>query len=280
MIEELIENEMEYFKPMLERQKLVNKETRMVWKDETVAQRLQRISIETYDLCKGKVCSGLFKGLKLNKNTWWGKSDLGSQCLGLYEKEILNLLENKSPFDTFLDVGAADGYYAVGMLHSKLAKKSICFEVSNEGRLAIRKNWLSNKRIGELEIYGEANESSITKITSKMNTKSLVLIDIEGSEFALLTPNVISMLKEFEIIIEIHNWVDNFSSRYKTLLLNLFEHFEIKPITRVVRCTEQIPLLRSYTDDNRLLLASEQRPCLMRFLHLVPHNKFDPLVTQ
>ncbi|MDC0461894.1 hypothetical protein OAM34_02680 [Alphaproteobacteria bacterium] len=55
---------------------------REAWRKETVAQRLERVSLETYDLCEGKVSQGLFRGLQLNRETWWGKSDLGAQCLG------------------------------------------------------------------------------------------------------------------------------------------------------------------------------------------------------
>ena len=270
MIEDFIAREMEYFRPILERKKLVTDEMRRTWRNETVAQRLERISLETYDFCGGKVCFSLFEGMKLNRDTWWGKNDLGAQCLGLYEKEILDLFSDKGPFDTFFDIGAADGYYAIGMLHAQMAKRAICFEASEKGRLAIKDNWLTNNSVGELEIKGEADEASIVKIASELTAKSLVLIDIEGFEFSLLTPNVISRLSECQLIIEIHNWVENFSFKYKTLLTNLDLHFEVQAIEFTDRNTQSIPLLRSYTDDNRLLVTSERRPCLMRFLHLVP----------
>ena len=105
MIEKLINEEMKYFQPMLQRQKNVTREMQDAWRNETVSQRLDRISLETYDLCNGTVLEGPFKGLKLNNDTWWGKSDLGSQCLGLYEKEILDFISRQEKIDTFLDIG-------------------------------------------------------------------------------------------------------------------------------------------------------------------------------
>ena len=47
-----------------------------------------------------------------------GAVRLRSQCLGLYEKEILEFIENieDGQFTNFIDIGAADGYYAVGIL--------------------------------------------------------------------------------------------------------------------------------------------------------------------
>ena len=270
MIDNFIAKELEYFQPMLERQSLATDVDRRTWQSETVQQRVERISLETYGLCSGVVRYGLFKGMRLSDNTWWGKADLGSQCLGLYEKQILDLVSRSGPYDTFLDIGAADGYYAIGMLHAQMAKRSICFEISEKGQASIRENWALNKSIGKLEVHGEANKVTLGKIVPKLTGKSLVLIDIEGAEFLLLTPKIITMLKRFEIIIEIHNWVENFRSKYTELLTNLNKHYEINVLKNAAQNTENIPLLRSYTDENRLLVASERRPCLMRFLHLKP----------
>jgi hypothetical protein len=270
MIDELIEREIEYFKPIIERQKRATQAIREAWRKETVAQRLQRVSLETYDLCEGKVSQGPFKGLQLNRDTWWGKSDLGAQCLGLYEKEILDFISAQEPFDTFLDIGAADGYYAVGLLYSKMAKKSICFEISEDGQRAIKENWMINKNPGELEIFGEANEQSIASIAASLPAKTLVLVDIEGLEFNLLSEKVISLLDKCTILIEIHNWIVGFEEKYPALLRDLDKYFDISIIKPSERNTQNIELLRSYTDDNRLLVTSERRPCLMRFLHLSP----------
>ena len=100
-IERIIKNEIEYFKPIIEREKQTTQVMREAWRKETVAQRIERVSLETYDLCKGKVLHGPFKGLQLYRDVWWGKSDLGAQCLGVYEKEILDLISTQEPFDTF-----------------------------------------------------------------------------------------------------------------------------------------------------------------------------------
>jgi len=82
VIEGFIKEEIDYFNPILQRQKEATQAMREAWRKETVAQRLERVSLETYDLCEGKVSQGLFRGLQLNRETWWGKSDLGAQCLG------------------------------------------------------------------------------------------------------------------------------------------------------------------------------------------------------
>lgn len=272
MIEKFIEGELRYFQSIISHQESVTEEMRNAWRNETVAQRLERISLKTYDLCNGIVLQGLFKDLKLNRDTWWGKCDLGAQCLGLYEKEVQDLIEAEGPFKVFLDVGAADGYYATGVLHAKMAEKAICFEISEQGRLAIKENWVTNGSPGELVVYGEATPQSIIKVAATLPLNSFVLIDIEGFEFSLLTPEVLFALKECTVIIEIHNWIEDFLNRYSSLLRDLDAYFHVDIIKPIDRDTHKIQLLQSYSDDNRLLVTSERRPCLMRFLHLKPRG--------
>ena len=272
MIERFIQEEFEYFEPMIERAKRATEALKTSWRNETVSARSERISLETYDACNGEVKYGPFQGLSLNRKTWWGKSDLGAQCLGLYEKEILDDIgsREKGKYQTFIDIGAADGYYAVGMLLAGIVNNVISFEVSEAGRAAIGENWAANGKPGELTICGEANHASLGGIPNHIFHDALVLIDIEGYEFELLTKEVIQQLQFSEVIIEVHNWIDDFERRYPQLLRDLAEYFNVEKLAPVERNTAKFSELRGYTDDNRLLLVSERRPCLMRFLKLTP----------
>ena len=270
MIDKLIESEMRYFAPILEDAEQTANEDYAGYRSETVAERRARISHETHALCGGKVTYGAFKGLRLNRHTWWGGADLGAQCLGIYEKHILDFISSAGPFSTFLDIGAADGFYAVGMLYSRYAAKTICFETSKKGRDAIKKNWIANNSVGELEIHGEADGLSIEKVANQLTFPAFVLLDIEGGEFELLSPRVISLLRHCDVIIEVHSWVTDFPAKYQRLLTDLYVHFEVEVLAHAVRDVDSIPLLATYPDDNRLLVASEGRPYLMRFLRLVP----------
>lgn len=271
-IKNLIETELSYFKPILDSQSKVSDNNLAIWRNETVQQRQKRISLECYDLLKGQVSYGPFKGLKLNKDTWWGKLDLGSMLLGLYEKEILDIISNikQDEYSNFIDIGAADGYYACGILNSKKINNAICFEQSQKGQEVIHQNWINNGSLGSLTIYGEANLQSLERLSEEDVQNALVLIDIEGFEFELLTAEVLAVLKNCTIIIEIHNWADDFINKYRTLLMNAAKHFKIEPLEAVNRSCFNYPELRHFTDDNRALLISERRPCLMRFIKLTP----------
>ncbi len=275
IIENIIQGEVDYFRPMLERAQRSSEVERLQWRSETIRQRQERISLEVHRLCNGTVLYGPFKGLKIEPNTYWGRLDLGSQCLGLYEKEFLDFLagiKNKE-FSTFIDIGAADGYYAVGMLVSGKVRSVVCFEQSEDGRQTIKRNWESNGTPGHLKVLGEATFDSIEALTAEDLRNALVMIDIEGAEFELLNYDVLNKLSDCTLLIEIHNWIDDFNNKYAYLLRRLYKHFEISIIERVDRLTVNIAELRDFTDDNRLLLTSERRPCLMRFLRLTPKDK-------
>ena len=269
--DDFIRREMDYFAPMSARSVAATEAVRSIWRQETVAQRQARISRELYQICAGVVQYGPFTGLKLCGDNWWGGSDLGSQCLGLYEKELLDLIAGKEgAFSTFIDIGAADGYYAVGMLKSGLVSRAICFEQSQKGRVTIEKNWILNGSPGQLSIFAKATAQSIENLSDNLLSRALILIDIEGGEFDLLQRAVLEKLRFCECWIEIHNWVDGFPKKYQQFLRNASDFFDLSVITRVERPTVHLNELRDFTDDNRLLLTSERRPCLMRFLRLMP----------
>ncbi|MCA7012775.1 FkbM family methyltransferase [Dickeya dadantii] len=274
-IQNFIENEERYFAPMLERQKKATEEEKLMWRTENVHQRRQRVSLELFQTLQGKVTFGPFKDLLLTQDSWWGKSDLGSMLLGLYEKEILDFIDNykEHQFNTFIDIGAADGYYACGMLLSKKVQHAICFEQSEHGREVIAANWHRNGAPGELQVFGEANSESLSLIKNIDFHKTLILIDIEGAEFDVLNENFVEKIQGATIIIEVHNWVENFLEKYRNLLKIFDKYFNVDTLERVERPTAHLDILRDFTDDNRLLLTSEARPCLMRFLILTPKDK-------
>ncbi len=270
-VESFVRREMDYFAPMCAGSVATTEAVRSAWRQETVAQRQVRISREVYQICGGSVRYGPFADLKLCDDNWWGCSDLGSQCLGLYEKEILDLIARRGgAFSTFVDIGAADGYYAVGMLQSGLVSQAVCFEKSQKGRATIEKNWNLNGAPGQLDIFAEATAQSIQNLSDDLLSRALILIDIEGAEFDLLRPAVLEKLRFCEFWLEIHNWVEEFPEKYQRLLHEASVFFDVSVIPRVERPTVHLDELRSFTDDNRLLLTSERRPCLMRFLRLAP----------
>ena len=58
---DLISSELDYFRPMIERDKQSSFEQRELWRGETIRQRQKRISLELFNMLNGTVKYGPFK---------------------------------------------------------------------------------------------------------------------------------------------------------------------------------------------------------------------------
>ena len=270
-IDDLISSELDYFQPMELRSINSSINDKKKWGLETVRERHLRVSLEVYNQLGQKIRYGPFKGMHLTNNPWWGQYDLGSQCLGVYETEILEQFDKikYGTYDYFIDIGAGDGYYAIGMLYSKKIDKVLCYEIEPKGQKVIFENWKKNGSIGNIKIMGNVSISNIFE-NIKDNANNLVLIDIEGNEFELVNEHFLKTFSKSTIIIEIHNWVDCFNQKYEALLRCANKYFEISILNKNEMVIKNFHELRDMTDDNRYLLMSERRPCQMRFLKLTP----------
>ena len=195
-IERVIDEERLYFSPMLERELKCSEKEKVLWRSETIRERQARLSREVFELCEGQIRYGPFSGMHMSPERWWGDLDLGSQCLGFYEREILDFIDTIEPgeFSSFVDIGAADGYYTTGMLLSQKIPEATCYETAPEGRAAIKSSWELNGKPGKLTIEGTVDVAALTAIQHKLRESSLVFIDIEGGEFDLLTESVLDVL--------------------------------------------------------------------------------------
>jgi hypothetical protein len=215
---------------------------------------------------------GPFKGLKLADNMWHGGRDRASMLLGLYEQEVLNCLAEISPrYKTFVDIGAADGYYGIGVLVGNLFAEAYCYEISSEAREIMKKNAKLNGVADRIHIKGAARCGFWRDFQSSELNQAVFLIDIEGGEFDLLDKTAFAALKDCIIIIELH---DSFFRDGHLRLTKLIEaatqsHTMIKFETSG-RDLANIEEVRSLNDAERGLICSEGRPSLMGWLRLDP----------
>jgi len=269
-----LSQEDQFFSGALRRSKNTPMEQREAWRKETVYQRRLRVSREVFEMMKGVVRYGPLKGLKLSDDAWWGAPDKASMLLGLYEQELLTALCTKPLADrsNFIDIGAADGYYGIGLVMAGFYKKSFCFEISEKGRETIKRNAEVNGVASEVEVFGEADETLASKLSQESIDDSVVLVDIEGGEFDVLNEAFLEAFQHAYILIEIHNWVEDFEEKYFKLLLAASKYFSIDTVKPVNRDLVQFAELNDFTDDNRYLICSEGRPNVMRFLRLNPKS--------
>lgn len=100
----------------------------------------------------------------------------------------------------------------------------------------------------------------------------MILIDIEGGEFDLLTPEVLERLTGATLIVEAHDFGHN-DGRLPELVKRVGRYFDVQEITTGSRDLSGFPFLRSWSDDDRWLMCSEGRPQLMTWMVLTSRQK-------
>jgi hypothetical protein len=239
-----------------------------------IRKRKLRISKELNDLYFGTVAYGPFKGLKLGSDSWWCGIDRASMLLGIYEKEILESLQSiPQSHKTFINLGAADGYYAIGTLFSNKFDFCYSYEEIEKGRECIFSNAITNKVAEKLKVHGIA-ESGFYKILQAQGvdlSKTVVLSDIEGGEFDLFDEETFKAFRGAVIFIEIHDlYFDDGAEKLEKLKADACKYFRISDLVTGARDLSIFPELRCFNDNDRWLICSEARPRLGLCLRLDP----------
>ncbi|MBK1882482.1 hypothetical protein JIN85_08650 [Luteolibacter pohnpeiensis] len=154
------------------------------------------------------VLSGPFEGLKYYNKTIWGT--ITSKWIGCYELEIRSVIEEiiDSKYDLIVDIGAAEGYYAVGLAYRLSESKIITYDTDPIARFRQRQLAKLNN-ITNLEIKKYCSHSELEALTA---INSVIICDTEGYEIQLLNPKLAPKLKIINILVECHKF-DNFSVR-------------------------------------------------------------------
>jgi len=215
---------------------------------------------------------GPFKGFRFCDESGWGDADRASQLLGLYEQEVLSsLMALPKKYRVFINLGAADGYYALGFLKAGLFEKSYCYEISEKGQKNIIETAAINSVSDRVTVRGIANRGFYEEISDGDIEDSVLFVDIEGGEFDILDRRLFEKFKHSVIFLEIHDWLfDDGAEKIKLLQNEALRHFSITELTTGSRDLSKFEELKQMSDTDRWLICSEGRPCLMRWWRLDP----------
>lgn len=218
------------------------------------------------------VAYGPFAGMRLSEKVWWSKNDRITQTLGCYEEHVLKKLCDFATQGAtkFIDIGAADGYFAVGMSFSRIYPEVVAFEIAVEGQKRILENAIANNCAAKLSVFGEANIESIIRETKNAKTAT-VLIDIEGAEYDFLSDEILKTLSKSNVICELHPWVveDGYSAQ-KYLINRAEKVFNIELIKRETYNPNSFSEFYDLSDEERLIAVGEGRGKNMQWLVCTP----------
>jgi hypothetical protein len=146
------------------------------------------------------VYAGPFKGMRLADVM---PPFLISRYIGAYEHELAPVVEEvvRTPYDTILNIGCAEGYYAVGLARRMPGVRVHAFDILASAREKCGRLALFNG-VADRLVIGERFEAA--DFARYAGRRALVFCDIEGAEFELLDPEAQPALRDMDLVVEIH----------------------------------------------------------------------------
>ena len=176
------------------------------------------------------------------------------KLLGCYEAELHPFIEDMktNPYDTIINVGSAEGYYATGFKRLNPATRVIARDTDPAAQAASRA--MSEKNGLDLEVGGEVVWSDFEYLS---HGRTLVWCDIEGGERFLLDPIKAPKLCEMDLVIECHGSGKN---RLLPLMISRFEaSHDLEVLTQQGHVPKLPPLIDELDHLDQLLVQWEFR---------------------
>ena len=126
-----------------------------------------------------------------------------AKLLGCYEQPLQPYIAaaiNKG-YSTLLNIGCAEGYYAVGFARAMPNTKSLAFDTDPKAQVACRELAAKNGVSDRVEVGGLFSPADFANYDHE---STLVFCDIEGAELELLDPEIAPALKSMDLIVESH----------------------------------------------------------------------------
>jgi SAM-dependent methyltransferase len=223
---------------------------------------------------------GVFKGMKYPSKEAAG-SMLFPKIIGSYEREIQPLIERlcARPYTEIVDVGCAEGYYAVGLAMRIPTAKVYAFDI-NEQAIALCKRMAEMNGVADRVVTGSFCDPE-TLMSLPLTGRALVISDCEAYEKKLFTPEVAAFLAPHDVLVEVHDCLDINISSY---LRGVFERTHgiemVQSIDDIKKAQiYDYPEMRAYTLGEKLVLMREWRGSIMEWFCMSPRSHDDSQAT-
>jgi hypothetical protein len=195
------------------------------------------------------------------------------KLLGTYERELAPKIEwicEKRP-GLVVDLGAAEGYYAIGLALRIPQARVVAFELDETGQTALWAMAQLNDVADRLTVRGRCEPAGLATALAG-HPRPVVICDVEGDEEALLDLEEVPELRNATVLVETHEFVRRGVTEE---LRNRFAcSHDIEPIWQEPRIPAEFPWR---TLGTRLLpvryldwAVSEWRPEPMSWLWMTP----------
>lgn len=178
--------------------------------------RLCLVQRQVFRHAGGAIISGPFKGMK------FGEKPLSLPIVaGTYELELHEVFRQLADrhFTRIINIGAAEGYYAVGAALWQPRCQVTAYEANPIYHDSIRHLAQSNNVFSRVGIKGSCQLSDLRALGDDL-IGSFIIVDVEGYEKELLDSQEVPALKKATILVEVH---DNFVAGCDEAIRRRFE---------------------------------------------------------
>lgn len=125
------------------------------------------------------------------------------KLLGCYEQPLQPYIVDaiKADYEVILNIGCAEGYYAVGMARKMAKTQVLAHDLDARAQSSCKELAEKNGVADRIQVGGLFNPEDFARYA---DTRTLVFCDIEGGEDALLDPAKAPALAGMDIIVESH----------------------------------------------------------------------------
>jgi hypothetical protein len=200
------------------------------------------------------VLNGPFRGMRYTKEMLLCRLG-GPRLLGCYECELHSVLEGLfwQDYESVLDIGSAEGYYAVG-ISRRFRGTVYAFETEPRERTFCRELAILNGVSDQVIIHDWADDQTL--VTHCSGKRCFVICDCEGYEMKLLSASATRALEYSDFLVEIHQeTIPGISEHVQTSLARTHTVRKLHARRRVAADVPEVKFLGSEAD----LALSEMR---------------------
>lgn len=215
-----------------------------------------------------EVRRGPFRGMRYIDGLESSSGDLVAKLAGTYERELHVVLAHwiAAKYTHIIDVGCAEGYYAVGFAHAMSDATVHAFDIDPLARERCAALAQLNGVGDRLRILGLCEPTALGAFPKR---GVALLSDCEGYERTLLDPAVAPVLRGWPILVELHEFIDD--SITETIRERFADSHDVEIIEGEGREQDaRLSEVAFMTGRQRAAVLGERRPGPMRWAHLRP----------
>jgi hypothetical protein len=196
--------------------------------------------------------------------------NLALKLIGGYEYELESVVEEicRTDYSEIVDVGCAEGYYAVGLAMRLPAANIYAYDTDPEAREACSALAVLNQVKERVKIESWCGAEKLVSLS--VRKRGLIISDCEGFELELFPEQAVPRLARFDILIECHDFIRlGIMPELRRRFAATHSVESIKSIDDISKAYEYgYPELEGYTLEERRKLLAERRPAIMEWLFL------------